>query len=269
MKGSSIIGKIYKMSKTSNTKNIISGIYKITFPNGKCYIGLSNNIRKRIWTHNRYDYKKGFAIGKAIKKYGIITEFEVLEEISPRKRKLMGEREKYWIQYYNSNNYKYGYNRTKGGEGLALDGVNNGHAAFNEKQLNQIYDLLTNHKEISMKQIAQEYNVAPTTIRSINTGKTYYQENLTYPIRTKEESNKNLLTGIKSTSAKLNEKQIAQIIELIINSDKTFKAISDIFQVNITTISLINRGKRYYNPLLVYPLRSKQKIKEIQYKKQK
>lgn len=30
----------------------ISGIYKINFPNGKSYIGLSNNILRRIKEHN-------------------------------------------------------------------------------------------------------------------------------------------------------------------------------------------------------------------------
>ena len=33
--------------KIENCPNHVSGIYKINFPNGKCYIGLSNNIRRR------------------------------------------------------------------------------------------------------------------------------------------------------------------------------------------------------------------------------
>ena len=64
------MGKIYKMSETSNQYNILSGIYKLNFPNGKCYIGLSNNIRKRVWTHNHNDYKLNRVVGNAINKYG-------------------------------------------------------------------------------------------------------------------------------------------------------------------------------------------------------
>lgn len=30
----------------------VCGIYKITFPNGKVYIGQSNNIRRRMYEHN-------------------------------------------------------------------------------------------------------------------------------------------------------------------------------------------------------------------------
>ena len=33
--------------KIENCPNHLSGIYKINFPNGKCYIGLSNNIKRR------------------------------------------------------------------------------------------------------------------------------------------------------------------------------------------------------------------------------
>ena len=46
--------------------------------------------------------------------------------------------------------------------------------------------------------------------------------------------------------------------------------ISDIankFHVNISTISSINQGKRYHDKNLVYPIRDKQKIKQIQYGK--
>ena len=31
----------------------VAGIYKINFPNNKCYIGLSNNIPRRMKEHNR------------------------------------------------------------------------------------------------------------------------------------------------------------------------------------------------------------------------
>ena len=38
------------MANTFNLFNCpkVAGIYKINFPNGKCYIGLSNNIPRRM-----------------------------------------------------------------------------------------------------------------------------------------------------------------------------------------------------------------------------
>ena len=43
------------MNNTFNLLNcpIVAGIYKINFPNGKSYIGLSNNIPRRIKEHNK------------------------------------------------------------------------------------------------------------------------------------------------------------------------------------------------------------------------
>lgn len=38
--------------KIEDLKKSMMGIYKITFPNNKIYIGLSNNIRRRMWEHN-------------------------------------------------------------------------------------------------------------------------------------------------------------------------------------------------------------------------
>ena len=64
---------------------VITGIYKLNFPNGKSYIGQSQNIYKRIQEHNQRS-RKGRAnreiqlCEKAIKKYGEIDYFEILEQ---------------------------------------------------------------------------------------------------------------------------------------------------------------------------------------------
>lgn len=250
------MGKIYQMSETSNTQNILSGIYKLNFPNGKCYIGLSNNIRKRVWKHNHDDYKLHRVVGNAIHYYGELTEFEVLEEINVTNRALMNEREKYWIQYYKSNQSEYGYNITEGGDGGNTgSGVDNPAAAFNREQLDEILDLLFNRRDLSMTQIAEMYNVNKGTIKSINQSKSYIQPNIQYPIRTKIESNKALLTETKSSSAKLNDEQLQQVIDLIQNSSQSLAAIARLFNVSPSTIGLINQGERYHNDNLIYPLR--------------
>jgi len=94
------------------------GIYKITNTlNNKCYIGQSIDIETR-WLEHIYESKTlrhKYKIYLAIKKYGIKNfTFEILEKCSLN-RKVLDERERYWIEYYNS--YEEGYNMTKGGQG--------------------------------------------------------------------------------------------------------------------------------------------------------
>ena len=54
-------------------------IYKISFPNGKCYIGLTNNLNRRWYEHNR-DAKVGNTryIYKALRKYNMIDTFQMI-----------------------------------------------------------------------------------------------------------------------------------------------------------------------------------------------
>ena len=113
--------------------DIYSGIYKITFPNNKIYIGLSNNIYRRMLEHNT-DFRNNLPIEKAIQKYGKITEFEILELIPPENRKLMIEREKYWINFYNSTNKEIGYNISSGGDGASCGSLNH-EAKFTEEEI--------------------------------------------------------------------------------------------------------------------------------------
>ena len=85
-----------------------SGIYKITrLKTGEIYIGKSTDIKKR-WTEH---CKTAFGVGTiahsvlhtTIKKDGIENfTFELLEEVPKDK---LTEREKFWINFYDSKNY--------------------------------------------------------------------------------------------------------------------------------------------------------------------
>ena len=57
--------------KTSELEPGVQGIYKINFPNGKIYIGLSIDIKRRIWEHN-CPHEDKTPCDKAINKYGRI-----------------------------------------------------------------------------------------------------------------------------------------------------------------------------------------------------
>lgn len=69
---------------------VYSGVYKINFPNGKIYIGISNDIKRRINEHNT-DFRNNLPIELAVQKYGEIRSFILLEEINPLERDLMRE----------------------------------------------------------------------------------------------------------------------------------------------------------------------------------
>lgn len=105
------------------------GIYKITnLINKKVYIGQSINIEQR-WAKHR-NSTDDFAIHKAFRKYGIENfDFEILEKCSQEQ---LDEKEKYWIEYYDSLNNGYnmipggsngaGYAKGKAVEQYSLDG---------------------------------------------------------------------------------------------------------------------------------------------------
>ena len=85
------------------------GIYKITSPSGKVYIGQSINIEKR-WTHYRFvDCVDQPKLYNSFLKYGVNNhEFVILEECDIG---LLTERERYWQEYHdvikNGLNCKY------------------------------------------------------------------------------------------------------------------------------------------------------------------
>lgn len=100
----------------------ISHVYKVTnILNNKIYIGKANDPQKR-WKNHLYTVKSGerkfgfrylHAAIRKNKKENFL--FEVIEVCDSED--LAFEREKYWIQFYNSNDREKGYNLTSGGEG--------------------------------------------------------------------------------------------------------------------------------------------------------
>jgi group I intron endonuclease len=91
-----------------------TGIYKITSPSGKIYIGASKDILKRWNSDYKYacNVKSQTKLYRSFQKYGISNHtFEIVEICNVN---FLFDKEIYWINFYNS--YVFGLNSTKGGE---------------------------------------------------------------------------------------------------------------------------------------------------------
>ena len=96
-------------------------IYKITNKvDNKIYIGQTvKTAEKRFQQHKNNSNKSYFSqivLYKAFNKYGI--DNFICEQIEEVPNELLDEREKYWIEYYDS--YFNGYNSTLGGRATPL-----------------------------------------------------------------------------------------------------------------------------------------------------
>lgn len=77
------------------------GIYKITSPTNKIYIGQSIDIKRRFATYRRLHKQVSSSpkLYRSLLKYGYINHiFEIIEECTIE---LLNERERYWQDYYN------------------------------------------------------------------------------------------------------------------------------------------------------------------------
>lgn len=121
----------------------MKGIYKITnLITNKIYIGKTNDSERRWKDHQRLAFTEGHkeynkALYQSMRKYGIENFiFELIEEIEEYDT-LSGQREKYWVSYFDS--YNNGYNETLGGDGGSkpghCKGSANGRAKLTEEDV--------------------------------------------------------------------------------------------------------------------------------------
>jgi len=97
-------------------------VYKATSPSNKCYIGISNDYKKRWNDHacdalnkNADDYNTHFK--RAIRKHNDELKWEIID--SAKDYNTAHELERRYILQFDS--YKNGYNMTKGGDGNVSD----------------------------------------------------------------------------------------------------------------------------------------------------
>lgn len=157
------------------------GIYAIRNKiNGKMYIGQSVHIARRLKDHKTRGLKtnhnsSNYPLYRAIRKYSL-NNFEIII-LETCKKEVLNEKEIYWIDYYDTTNPDKGYNLHLGGGGspgtaqkLTVDAVK------------EIQKLLQETK-LSQEEIGRNFNVTYRTISHINTGDSWRDSSLTYPLR--------------------------------------------------------------------------------------
>ena len=139
--------------------NVIGYIYKITSPNGKVYIGQTINKKQRRYHYNSNSFKLQIKLWNNTQKHNWnpADTFEIIEEcLCGENKYFLNEREKYWIEFYDS--YKNGLNCNKGGYG------NSGYIASDETK----QKMSSSHKNKppmsdSTKQLLRELNLGGKT----------------------------------------------------------------------------------------------------------
>lgn len=189
-------------------------IYKITNNvNGKIYIGQTiQNVKERFYQHcatKCSDSVLNMAIHRAIKKYGKSNfTIEVIEEVD---KDSLNDREKFWIEYYNS--YNNGYNSTRGEQ-----------------------DCSTHCKELDTESIIKEYN-SGKSLRSI--GNTFKVDKQTI----KDLLIRNNITLRTTRSYKLSQTDRISIIEDV-KSGIDRKLIMEKWSISKSYLSQLINGYR-------------------------
>lgn len=185
--------------------------------NGMKYIG--QTVCKLSKRHNEHLKRDNSYIDRALRRYGESNfTLEILENNINDSNEL-DNRKIYWIAYYDT--FNNGYNLTKGG---------NGASKFDTKKALKIIDLLKKSKD-TMKEIGEKVGCSIYTISDINQGYIYYQNDIVYPIRKNR------------TTQKYNQDDLDIVIDLLKNTEYTFKKIAEISNTSFYYVNDVNRGK--------------------------
>ena len=211
--------------------------------NDKVYIGQDIDCKQRFKNHCKpSSIKQNSLIDRAINKYGKEHFYYEVLETSVED---YNERERYWIQLYNSLTPN-GYNIQQGGEEPPhYSGIEHPLATITDLEtLNCLKEDLKNGT-LSLLDLARKYNTNKKTINNINQGICYASINETYPLR-----------KIPNQNGKLNDSQVWEIINILTFSYRQYEDIASQYNVSINTIKNINAGTFHKMPNVEYPVRN-------------
>lgn len=191
-----------------------TGIYKVTSPNNKIYIGQSIDIDKRFKDYKSLKSRFQRLLHRSFLKYGADNHiFEIVEECSID---LLNERERYWQEYYNV------LETTKG--------------------LNLKYTETSDRSGVLSEESKKKISVG-------NTGKVRTNEHKNKTSKVLKEfysKNEHHLKGFKrgTCNNKLEKEQVLEIRTLL-KQEKLVLDISKLFNVSKATIQQIKEGRTW------------------------
>jgi len=207
-------------------------IYKITnLVNGKIYIGRTEtSINRRMICHKfeSNHFRSFMAIHKAMRKYGIQNfSTEILESSNN-----CSEREKFYIQQYNSMDKKIGYNQTPGGEGNQIFGEKNPNSKLTWDLVNEIREFYKNTE--SFKQLKLKYPmVTKGNFYNILHNKTWNDSKYTIP----------MFRGNRI----LTDAQVIAIRKLLATGAYSRKCLEQHYGISKTVLAHIAQNRTYKN----------------------
>lgn len=228
--------------KIEDLKENMMGIYKLTFPNGKIYVGLSNNIKRRMYEHNNANKAKT-PCDLAIVKYGKIKDIEILEFCNDKTA--LSSRERFWINNLKSNEKTIGYNLTKGGDASEQYGEDNVRAVFSNQE---VYDIRKRRflKERKVDVYKDYSEKSFGTFEKIWLGIGYPNIGSEFIVETgtisRQEYSSMANSGENNNKAKLNNEDVVKIRERFDNGESPVEIYKD-YQ-HITLKSLVRVCKR-------------------------
>lgn len=232
-------------------------IYKYTnLQTGYSYIGQTNNLQKRYNGHKSEAFNpkaSGYWLPFhcAIRKYGLENfTYEVLEEIAEgESQSFIDEREKFFIEYYQTLISQKGYNVTVGGEGcpkppLSYEEKLQRSKLFTGEEIQDIQQRLINDEEFDKIEAIYAPRLKRTFLVNINTGTNFFNPDFDYPLK-------------KNSKSKFSQKEIQDIKNMIRRGTK-YADIKEKYNISSSGfLSQINTGAYFFDPNETYPLNNK------------
>lgn len=236
-----------------------AGIYKITNPNGKIYIGQSKDVDYRLKRYKELRCKAQVLLFNSFIKYGVDNHaFEILIKGNFDRSELNKLEKQYILEFdsFRGSNIN-GLNLTTGGDCVEFDNSVKDKMSktriklFNEGQTNSkisvedIYDIKKMLAyNISYKEIATKYKVGITTISEIKNKRSW--TNIPDYIIKEEEKDLIRRTNKISPKQKLSSEQRDEVIKLI-QEGKTYKDIASLYNISKSGVQQINRSFKKHN----------------------
>lgn len=209
------------------------------------YVGQTNNIKRRNKEHKSSSYNVNSCsydalFHKKIRQYGWENfELSILEILYTDDQTIVNEREIFWIEKLESfRGTGKGYNSDKGGSQKKESKV------LTKEQLKEIKNKIKNGE--NFLDISLKYNISCSLISAINHGIYWSEKDEVYP----------LYKYYKDDS------DYDELIQLLLDSDLSFKEIANHLNIGESTVKKINYGDLRKGLYPTYPIRKITPIKK-------